>query len=68
MLKNRRYIGEYKFQKIIHENGIPQIVPKDLFNKVYEQLQKNKKAAVRHKTENDYLLTTKLYCDKCGII
>ena len=23
MLKNRRYIGEYKFQEIIHKNGIP---------------------------------------------
>lgn len=44
MLKNRRYIGEYKFQEIIHENGIPQIVPADLFNKVQEQLQKNKKS------------------------
>ena len=43
MLKNRRYIGEYKFQEIIHENGIPPIVPKDLFNKMQEKLQKNKK-------------------------
>ncbi len=67
MLKNRRYIGEYKFQEIIHENGIPQIVPKDLFNKVQEQLQKNKKAAARHKAEADYLLTTKLFCGKCGV-
>ena len=66
MLKNRRYIGEYKFQEIFHENGIPQIVPKDLFNKVQEQLQKNKKATARHKAEDDYLLTTKLFCGKCG--
>ena len=67
MLKNRRYIGEYKFQEIIHQNGIPQIVPKDLFDKVQEQLQKNKKAAARHKAEDDYLLTTKLFCGKCGV-
>lgn len=67
MLKNRRYIGEYKFQEIIHENGIPQIVPPDLFNKVQEQLQKNKKAAARHKADDDYLLTTKLFCGKCGV-
>jgi len=56
MLKNRRYIGEYKFQDILHENGIPQIVPIDLFNNVQEKLQKNKRAAARHKAEDDYLL------------
>ncbi len=67
MLKNRRYIGEYKFQDIVHENGIPQIVPTDLFNKVQEQLQKNKKPTVRHKAEDDFLLTRKLFCVKCGI-
>ena len=67
MLKNRRYIGEYKFQDILHENGIPQIVPIDLFNNVQEKLQKNKRAAARHKAEDDYLLTTKLYCGKCGV-
>ncbi len=67
MLKNRRYIGEYKFQDIVHENGIPAIVPKDLFNKVQEELAKNKRAAARHKAEADYLLTTKLFCGKCGV-
>ncbi len=67
MLKNRRYIGEYRFRDIVHENGIPQIVPTDLFNKVQEQLQKNKKAAARHKAEDEYLLTTKLFCGKCGV-
>ncbi len=67
MLKNRRYIGEYKFQDIVHENGIPVIVPKDLFNKVQEELAKNIRAAARHKAEDDYLLTTKLFCGKCGV-
>ena len=57
MMKNRRYIGEYKFQEIIHEYGIPANRSKRLFNKVQEQLQKNKKAAARHKTEDDYQLT-----------
>ena len=67
ILKNRRYIGEYKFQNIVHENGIPAIVPKDLFDKVQEALEKNKRAAARHKAEDDYLLTTKLFCGKCGV-
>ena len=34
----------------------------NLFNKVQEKLAKNKKAPARHKAEESYLLTTKLYC------
>ena len=66
LLKNRRYIGEYRFGDVVCENGIPQIVPTDLFNKVQDQLRKNAKAAARHKAKDDYLLTTKLFCGKCG--
>ena len=67
MLKNRRYIGEYKFRDIIHENGIPRIVPKVLFDKVQRERAKNKRATARHKADDDYLLTTKLFCGKCGV-
>ncbi len=40
----------------------------NLFNKVQEKLAKNKKAPARHKAEEIYLLTTKLYCGKCGAL
>ena len=40
----------------------------NLFNKVQEKLVKNKKAPARHKAEESYLLTTKLYCGKCGAL
>ena len=66
MLHNRRYIGEYKFQDIVTPDVIPAIVPKDLFDRVQEKLAKNKKAPARKKAEDEYLLTTKLYCGKCG--
>ena len=33
-----------------------------------EKLAKNKKAPARHKAEESYLLTTKLYCGKCGAL
>ena len=29
-------------------------------------MEKNKKAPARHKAEDDYLLTTKLFCEYCG--
>ncbi|MCL1820313.1 MAG: recombinase family protein [Oscillospiraceae bacterium] len=66
LLKNRRYRGEYKYRDVVHIKGIPAIVPDELFDMVQEQLAKNKKAPVRHKAEDDYLLSTKLYCGKCG--
>ena len=66
ILKNRRYIGEYKYRDIVVPDGIPAIVPVDLFERVQEKIEKNKKAPARHKAEDDYLLTTKLFCGHCG--
>ena len=39
---------------------------KELFDSVQEKMAKNKKAPARHKAEDDYLLTTKLFCGHCG--
>jgi hypothetical protein len=66
MLSNRRYIGEYKYRDIVVPDGIPVIVPEDLFDRVQEKLAQNRKAPARHKAEDDYLLTTKLFCGYCG--
>lgn len=65
LLKNRRYIGEYRYRDTVIPDGIPAIVPEDLFDRVQEKLAKNKKAPARHKAEDDYLLTTKLFCGYC---
>ena len=66
ILKNRRYIGEYTYRDVVNPCGIPAIVPKELFDRVQEKIAKNRKAPARHKAEDDYLLTTKLFCGKCG--
>ena len=66
MLNSGRYIGEYSYREVIIPDGIPAIVPKDLFDRVQEKMAKNKKAPARHKAEDDYLLTTKLFCGYCG--
>ena len=66
ILKNRRYIGEYSYRDIVIPDGIPAIVPQDLFDRVQEKIEKNKKAPARAKAEVDYLLTTKLFCGHCG--
>ena len=66
MLRNRKYIGEYKFRGILIENAIPPIISVELFEEVQKRNQKNRRAPARHKAEDDYLLTTKLYCGHCG--
>lgn len=66
MLSNRKYIGEYKYRDITVPHGSPAIIAEDLFQRVQERLTKNKKAPARHKAEDDYLLTTKLFCGHCG--
>ncbi len=65
ILSNRRYIGEYRFRDIVVSDGIPAIVDKDLFDRVQVSLEKNKLAAAKYKADDEYILTTKLYCGKC---
>lgn len=66
MLVNRKYLGEYRFNGHIVEGAIPQIIEKELFDRVQKRLDINKKAPAAHKAEEEYLLTTKLFCGKCG--
>lgn len=68
MLQNRKYLGEYRYSNHVIENGIPQIVPNELFERAQKTLIKNKKAPASHKATDDYLLTTKLFCGDCGSI
>ena len=68
MLSNRRYIGELKYRDILIPDAISSIVTTELFNDVQEKMLKNKKAPARRKAEDDYLLTTKLFCGYCGAL
>ena len=65
MLHNRKYIGEYKYRDTVVPGGIPAIVPTELFERVQERIKETAKAPARHKAEDDYLLTTKLFCGNC---
>lgn len=66
ILTNRKYIGEYKFGDILLPDAIPAIIDKDTFDDVQQRLKNNKKAPAMHRSEDDYLLTTRLFCGKCG--
>lgn len=66
ILTNRKYIGEYKFGDIVIPNAIPAIIDEATFNSVQQRMARNKKAPAMHRSEDDYLLTTRLFCGKCG--
>ena len=68
ILKNRRYMGEYRYGSTVIPDTMPRIVPQDIFDKVQERMEKNKHKPVAKKAEDEYILTTKLFCGRCGVM
>ena len=66
MLGSRRYLGEYKYGEVTIPDAFPAIIDETLFEKVQRRLEKNRRTAASGKAKEDYLLTTKLFCGKCG--
>lgn len=65
MLKNKRYIGIYTYKGTEKIGGMPRIISDELFNKVAEIMDKNRKAPARARAKVEYLLTTKIFCGYC---
>ncbi|MCL2153686.1 MAG: recombinase family protein, partial [Oscillospiraceae bacterium] len=66
LLKNRRYIGEYRYGDTIVPGGMAAIVPQGIFDRVQERMEKNKHKPAAMKADEEYILTTKLYCGLDG--
>ena len=66
LLKNRAYIGEFHYSDTVIPGGVPAIVPQELFDRVQTRCKKNKRAPAAAKADDKFLLTTKLFCGKCG--
>lgn len=65
MLHKDAYIGVYRYAGVVNEGGMPALVDKGVFaeaQQICEYRQRKKRKAV----VNNYLLTNKLYCLKCG--
>ncbi len=65
ILTNRRYTGVYIFKDMEIPGGMPQIISLETFNEAQKRIEKNRKAPAHAKADNEYLLTTKLYCGNC---
>lgn len=66
IIRNRKYIGEFRYGDMVIENTFPPIVDSALFERVQEKLEMNRRSRGRHKAKEEYLLTTKLICGRCG--
>lgn len=66
LLKNRTYIGEFRYRDTVIPGGVPAIVPQEIFDRVQIRVEKNRHAPAMAKASDKYLLTTKLFCGKCG--
>ena len=67
LLKNRRYLGEYRFNDTVVENGIPALIEPVIFDKCQKRLAENqRKPATFKPVREKYLLTGKIYCGYCG--
>lgn len=65
ILKNRQYVGVYKWRDIEITDGIPKIIDEALFERVQLKMNKNKKAPARSRGKVDFFLTSKLFCGHC---
>lgn len=66
ILRNRKYIGVYKFDDIEIEGGMPIIVDADTFEKVQRRLSMGNKTKPRKNDVVCFLLSGKLFCGHCG--
>ena len=66
ILHNRRYIGDYVWGDIVIEGGMPQIIDRDLWERVQAKLKRKEKASARSRGDYDYILSGKLFCGHCS--
>ncbi len=64
ILTNRKYLGEYQWNDIIIPGGMPRIISDEQFERVNDEMDKNKKAPARKRNEV-FLLTGKVFCGHC---
>lgn len=67
ILRNERYLGVYTFKNEVRvEGAVPAIIDQDTFAKAKEMLSMSRQTPVKKSSGVNYLLTGKLYCEKCG--
>ncbi|MCI7093750.1 MAG: recombinase family protein, partial [Lachnospiraceae bacterium] len=66
IIRNEKYTGVYIWNDVYIEGGMPQIIDKDLFERVNQKLNILRKRGALKKANENYLLSGKIYCGVCG--
>ena len=66
LLTNDKYIGVYRYADVITEGGVPAILDRSTFDRVQKILVEKKKPRGKQRMNDEYLLSGKCFCGKCG--
>lgn len=66
LLQNEKYVGVYRWADVTVDGGMPAIVDRDTFDRVQILLKSKKKPRGKQRMNDEYLLSGKLFCGKCG--
>ena len=65
IIKNRKYIGEYRYHDIVVEGGMPAIISKDTFNLAQAEMERRRTRKAPKPPKAEYLLAGRLFCGHC---
>ena len=65
IIKNRKYIGEYRYQDIVVQGGMPRIISDEVFNLAQREMEKRRTRKAPKSPKAEYLLSGRLFCGHC---
>lgn len=65
IIKNRKYIGEYRYHDIVVEGGMPAIISKGTFNLAQAEMERRRTRKAPKSPKAEYLLAGRLFCGHC---
>lgn len=66
LLQNDKYCGVYRWSDVVVEGGMPAIIDRETFDRVQLILRSKKKPRGKQRCNDDYILSGRIYCGKCG--
>lgn len=65
IIKNRKYIGEYRYNDIVVKDGMPAIISPEVFALAQAEMERRRTRKKPKSPTAEYLLSGKLYCGHC---
>lgn len=65
IIKNRKYIGEYRYHDIVVEGGMPAIITPEVFSLAQAEMERRRTRKTPKSPKAEYLLAGRLFCGHC---